>query len=143
MNNKGGYVYLLCDLDKEKTYKIGVTRGDINKRIKKLQTGNSGEIHLVNYHKSEAPFFVEKHLHHYYNKTNIRNEWFLLTDEEAMEFKNNCLKIEEKTFNSKIFSILGIIKFLLKNVSCPVETACLLNHSSGINPSLFQRYNCP
>lgn len=95
MNNKGGYVYLLCDLDKERTYKIGVTRGDIDKRIKKLQTGNSGEIHLVNYHKSEAPFFIEKHLHHYYNKTNIRNEWFSLTDEEAMEFKNNCLKIED------------------------------------------------
>ena len=37
MNKKGGYVYLLCDLDKERTYKIGVTRGDIDKRIKKLR----------------------------------------------------------------------------------------------------------
>ena len=59
MDSKG-YVYLLCDLDRERTYKIGVTRGDINKRIKKLQTGNAGEIHLVNYHKSEKPFFIEK-----------------------------------------------------------------------------------
>lgn len=94
MDSKG-YVYLLCDLDRERTYKIGVTRGDINKRIKKLQTGNAGEIHLVNYHKSEKPFFIEKKLHLFYNKTNIRNEWFTLTDEEAMNFKNNCLKAEE------------------------------------------------
>lgn len=95
MDNKSGYVYLLCDLDREKTYKIGVTRGKIENRIKKLQTGNAGEIHLVNYHKSEAPFFVEKHLHLFYNNNNIRNEWFSLTDEQAMDFKSNCLKIED------------------------------------------------
>lgn len=94
MDSKG-YVYLLCDLDKERTYKIGVTRGDINKRIKKLQTGNAGEIHLVNYHKSEKPFFIEKKLHLFYNTSNIRNEWFTLTDEDVISFKDKCLLAEE------------------------------------------------
>ena len=42
-----GCVYLLGDWDKENRYKIGVTRGDVDKRIKKLQTGNSGEIYLI------------------------------------------------------------------------------------------------
>ena len=44
-----GFVYLLGDWGKEKTYKIGVTRGKIEKRIKSLQTGNSGEIYIVDY----------------------------------------------------------------------------------------------
>ena len=95
MNKKDGYVYLLCDLEKDRIYKIGVTRGDIEKRIKKLQTGNSGEIFLVNYHKTKIPFFVESKLHLFYNKTKIRNEWFSLTDEEVFEFKNKCLLAEE------------------------------------------------
>ena len=46
---KKGYVYLLGDFDKEGAYKIGVTRGTIERRIKKLQTGNSGEIYIVDY----------------------------------------------------------------------------------------------
>lgn len=92
---KGGYVYLLSDLGKEKTYKIGVTRGDIEKRIKKLQTGNSGEIHMVRYYQTEIPFFIEKHLHFKYNRENIRNEWFELEDNEIFMFKQHCEEIEE------------------------------------------------
>ena len=36
----GGYVYLICDPDKD-AYKIGVTRNLNQNRIKKLQTGNA------------------------------------------------------------------------------------------------------
>lgn len=92
---KHGYVYLLADIDREKTYKIGVTRGDINKRIKKLQTGNSGEIYVVKYFKTKIPFFIEKHLHFKYFKENIRNEWFKLDDEEVFKFTKHCEDIEE------------------------------------------------
>ena len=47
-----GSVYLLGDSEKEGIFKIGVTRGDIQKRIKKLQTGNAGEIYLVSYYEA-------------------------------------------------------------------------------------------
>ena len=40
-DEKKGYVYLLGDFEKEGAYKIGVTRGTIERRIKKLQTGNN------------------------------------------------------------------------------------------------------
>ena len=46
---KIGFIYLLGDWNKEGVYKIGVTTGKIENRIKKLQTGNSGEIYIVDY----------------------------------------------------------------------------------------------
>ena len=57
-DEKKGYVYLLGDFEKEGSYKIGVTRGTIEHRIKKLQTGNSGEIYIVDYFQTEHPFFI-------------------------------------------------------------------------------------
>lgn len=105
MTKKCGFVYLLTNLDVEKTYKIGVTRGDIKKRIKKLQTGNSGEIHMVSYFETEIPFFIEKHLHFKFFKNNIRNEWFELSDDDVFNFKNYCKEIEDmhKTLENNPF----------------------------------------
>ena len=90
-----GYVYLLTDLGKDKTYKIGVTRGDIKRRIKKLQTGNSGEIHMVTYYATKIPFFIEKHLHFKFFKDKILNEWFSIEDDEVFKFKEYCKEIED------------------------------------------------
>ena len=53
-------VYLLGDWTRNGVYKIGVTRGDLNKRIKKLQTGNSGEIFVCQKYTTDYPFFIEK-----------------------------------------------------------------------------------
>lgn len=88
------FVYLLCDYSRENTYKIGVTRGSIERRIKKLQTGNSGEIILCRYYKTEIPFFIEKWLHIKFLKEKVRNEWFELTDEQVLDFENKCIEIE-------------------------------------------------
>lgn len=90
-----GTVYLLGDCEKEHTYKIGVTRGDIKKRIKKLQTGNSGEIYLVCSFDCEYPFLMEKMLHNKYFGQKVLNEWFQLSDAEAIEFKQTCKEIQE------------------------------------------------
>jgi len=88
-------VYLLGDWGRDNVYKIGVTRGDIEKRIKKLQTGNSGEIYLVDYFLTEHPFIIEKNLHQRFYPNKILNEWFSLTHEEMMKFRENCQKIED------------------------------------------------
>lgn len=85
-----GFVYLLGDFEKPGIYKIGVTRGSIARRIKKLQTGNSGEIYICKYFKTEHPFFIERQLHKKYNANNIMNEWFELSDEEFKSFEKNC-----------------------------------------------------
>lgn len=89
-----GYVYLICDSANE-LYKIGVTKGDIQKRLKKLQTGNATELFLVNYHESNYPYRVENMLHNHFRSQNVLNEWFELSKDDIVNFKDTCMKIED------------------------------------------------
>lgn len=90
-----GTVYLIGDWEKENYYKIGVTRGDVEKRIKKLQTGNGGEIYLVAKYETEHPFMMEKMLHIRFKGENVLNEWFELDNETVLNFTEHCKKVEE------------------------------------------------
>lgn len=85
-----GFVYLLGDFEKPNAYKIGVTRGSIARRIRKLQTGNSGEIYICRYFRTDHPFYIERQLHKKYNADKIKNEWFELADGEVLNFENTC-----------------------------------------------------
>jgi hypothetical protein len=89
-----GSVYLLGDWEKEDTYKIGVTRGSVEKRIKKLQTGNGGEIYLVSSYETEKPFFMEKMLHTKYANNRLEGEWFKLDSEDVIHFRDICKEME-------------------------------------------------
>lgn len=89
-----GYVYLLCDANSD-LYKIGVTRGSIENRLKKLQTGNGNEIHVVSYFKCSNPFRIEKVLHRYFKPQNALNEWFSLASDDVLNFKKICEKYEK------------------------------------------------
>ena len=88
-----GTVYLICDPVNE-LYKIGVTCGSPQRRLKKLQTGNGTELHFVHMHESEYPFRVEKMLHNRFFSHNELNEWFSLTPEEVIEFGSHCEEVE-------------------------------------------------
>ena len=104
-----GIVYLLGVYDKENTYKIGVTRGKIEKRIKQLQTGNGGEIYLVDYYATKYPFFIEHFLHMQFFPNQKIGEWFGLAEEDILKFKdlcvmaeNNAKALEDNPFATKI-----------------------------------------
>lgn len=87
-----GYVYLINEWGTD-NYKIGVTKSnDINVRKKKLQTGNSTELHLCREFSTDHPYKLEKMLHRYYHSEHLKNEWFKLNDEQVIEFKNVCEK---------------------------------------------------
>lgn len=88
------FVYLLGDVGHDNVFKIGVTRKDIDKRIKQLQTGNGEEIYLVNYHETDYPFFLERSLHLKFFPKQKLNEWFILEHNDVMNFKQHCLEIE-------------------------------------------------
>lgn len=90
-----GYVYLLCDPEND-AYKIGVTRSLVSKRMKKLQTGNPTEMHIVNYYECEHPFMVENMLHSKFFSKKLLNEWFALDADEVSSFINECHKADEK-----------------------------------------------
>lgn len=93
MGPKNGIVYLLNDRIND-VYKIGVTRGTAEDRIKKLQTGNANEIRLVKVHKTKYPFFIEKKLHLKFAGNNVMNEWYYLTHEDVDNFEEYCGKEE-------------------------------------------------
>lgn len=96
-----GYVYLLGDSGKDSSFKIGVTRGSIEKRIKKLQTGNDSDIFLVAYYETKNPFYVEKMMHLKYFSKQILNEWYNLNSEDVASFQKSCREIEERALKIK------------------------------------------
>lgn len=82
-----GYVYLLSEWSKDElNYKIGITRGSVEKRIKSLQTGNPNEIVLVHKYQTKNYLKVEKWMHRKYAEYRLEGEWFNLTDELVSEF---------------------------------------------------------
>ena len=87
-----GYVYLLCDGEK---FKIGMTKQNINKRIKELQTGNPNEIWLRSYYETNYPLKVEQMMHTKYKISNVKNEWFDLSVHQVLNFKNACNECEQ------------------------------------------------
>lgn len=87
-----GYVYLLCDGEK---FKIGMTRGKIEKRITELQTGNPNEIWIRSYYETMYPSKIEKMLHNRHVASNVKNEWFDLSVSEILNFKNEYKQCEE------------------------------------------------
>jgi hypothetical protein len=89
------FVYLLGDSGQDNTYKIGVTRGKIEKRIKQLQTGNGNEIFLVNFYETKYPFFMERSLHAQFYPQQKLNEWFVLNDNDVLNFNKYCRIIED------------------------------------------------
>lgn len=90
------YVYLMGDSGQDNTFKIGVTRGEVNKRIKELQTGNGEEIYLVNYYETQYPFFIERLLHTKLYPKQKRNEWFNLDNNDIINFRLYCEEIEKQ-----------------------------------------------
>lgn len=90
---KTGFVYLICDNSCD-SFKIGMTKSSIEKRIKKLQTGNSTELFITAYHQTQYPYTVEKMLHNKFANYNKKNEWFNLSTNDVNNFHNYCNEIE-------------------------------------------------
>ena len=88
-----GYVYLLCDGER---FKIGMTtRKNINKRISELQTGNSDEIWVHTLYETNHPHIIEKMMHTKHASSNIKNEWFELSANQVLNFKQECRECEK------------------------------------------------
>ena len=104
------FVYLLGDSGQDNTYKIGVTRENINKRIKQLQTGNGEEIYLVDYYETEHPFFIERFLHMKFAPKQKLNEWFMMDIKDVDNFKNYCSTFDKSAKSLKNNNFVKTIK---------------------------------
>lgn len=105
------FVYLLGDDGQDNTFKIGITRGKIEKRIKQLQTGNGERIYLVDFYETDYPFFIERSLHLKFYPKQKMNEWFNLDVEDLVNFKEHCRLFEN---NAKVLEDNPFAKKILK-----------------------------
>ncbi len=84
-----GYVYLICDPATD-TYKIGVTKNIVQNRLKKLQTGNSSELHIITYKETEYPYKLESMLHNMFKYKLEHGEWYKLDPDDVFNFNKTC-----------------------------------------------------
>lgn len=89
-----GYVYVICD-SYANTYKIGVTKNKVDKRMKELKTGNSSDLFVLTYFESEHYKEVEKLFHRKYSYLRVSGEWFELPDEIILNIEKVFSDIEE------------------------------------------------
>ena len=85
-----GYIYLIGQSDTPNIFKIGCTRGNVMKRSKTLQTGNSEELYIANSFETNTPFKLEKMLHLKYAPKLYLNEWYELTKYDVDNFTASC-----------------------------------------------------
>lgn len=86
-----GKIYLIGIPD-EGRYKIGWTKGSIQKRIIPLQTGNPKKIEVIHLFETEHYLRLERWMHGKYSSKRMEGEWFNLTIEDIMSFKDECQK---------------------------------------------------
>ena len=92
--DKSGYIYLICDPVKD-FFKIGITTGTIENRIKELQTGNAGELFIRDYFHSDTIFKLEELLHTKFRSKHVHGEWFKLDVQDVVHFKETCEQLQE------------------------------------------------
>lgn len=100
MKKSKGFVYLICDPQSDR-FKIGMTKGTIEHRMKQLQTGNPNELFIKDYYHTDYVTKLEKMLHLKYRNDNVLNEWFDLQPNDVFAFRDTCKLLENKIINLK------------------------------------------
>ena len=86
-------IYLIhaCETD---NYKIGITsQRNLMQRLKALQTGNAYKLEIVKTVITKHASMVERRLHRDFQFVHQVGEWFILTDEDIINFELKCDKI--------------------------------------------------
>jgi len=114
-----GHVYILNDVDDitgpSDYYKIGMVSKErtVKDRIERdHQVGNPRLVVDKHSFHSEAPFFVERHLHKHFAQFRVRREWFRLTDAQLEEVKKEAAR-----YDSVIGPMLGGVRAFAKSPS--------------------------
>ncbi len=93
-----GTVYLLLSVspDNVESHKIGITTKLVEQRIKSLQTGNPNLISILRQYTTKNYRKVESALHKLFRvRTEAKNEWRALTEEQVNSFLDECKRIDE------------------------------------------------
>ena len=90
-------IYLIESIrDYDTVYKIGYTKLDNAKnRLIQLQTGNDGNLKIINEYNTNYKTKLETSLKNLYKHKNIKNEWFALDIKDITNFINTCERLEK------------------------------------------------
>jgi len=93
--DKMGTIYVIRAGDTN-NYKIGITTGDMQKRLSSIQTGNHLKLSLINSVRCSNINTKEKMLHKKFNDYRSIREWFIIDDltellNELSNFRNNTV----------------------------------------------------
>jgi hypothetical protein len=89
-------IYLISsETNGKKLYKIGITRREIEVRMKELKTGNAADLEIVDSFESKWGTKIESNLHKWFKSKKISGEWFELCQKDILEFKNRCKLLHE------------------------------------------------
>jgi hypothetical protein len=94
-----GWVYLIGQRDDPNKFKVGVTKGCVDKRLKKLQTGNAEELYAYKTFETDTPFTLEKMLHRHFFGKGMVGEWFYMNEDDIKKFLDTC-KMYQESINS-------------------------------------------
>jgi len=90
-----GYIYLIENtIGNETRYKIGYTN-NLERRKKQLETGNPGEMNIIKSFFTKWNRKLESRIHKKFLINNIKNEWFILNNNDIDSFINECIKMED------------------------------------------------
>ena len=88
-------IYLIeCRRDYDTVYKIGYSKSSPSKRSEVCQTGNDGNLTVIDRFHSIHNQQVERTLHRMLSHKKINREWFRLDLEDVQNFNTMCQKVE-------------------------------------------------
>lgn len=87
VKEKTEFVYIMKQTNEKNLYKIGRTK-DLAKRLAQLVTGNCF-LEIVASKEVENAVFFEKFLHEHYKHKQLKDEWFLLNQEDLLDIRLN------------------------------------------------------
>jgi len=89
-------IYLISsETNGQKLYKIGITKREIEVRMKELKTGNAAELAIVDSFRSKWASKIEAALHRQFKSKKISGEWFGLEDSDIGSFAGKCRLLHE------------------------------------------------
>lgn len=80
-----GLVYIIKS---GKYYKIGMTRGNLDTRLKSIQTGSPYKIEIIHTIKTASPEKLEAELHRQFKGKRLSGEWFDLNQFDIWNIKS-------------------------------------------------------
>jgi len=80
LHDTSGTVYLMKSGE---FYKIGMTRGSVENRLKRLQTGSPNQIKLIHTIKTDDPNDLETYFHNLFKNKRAYGEWFRLDERDV------------------------------------------------------------